>query len=197
MSKYKIRSSDWLKFPPIIVNFNHFFIQPAPGLKPIFDLSRIVSKNLKICKKFVNKLYRPLAVTSQLQLLSAMLEGKVKAWNTEMSTNVKRATRKRLLPDYYSILAIILNIIRVFFSKTFFVLFCFPSNMAAKYAVRHVWRHAKVVYSHCLSQVVNKFIHSLSQAWQRYFGLVTTLSLQLWYRPVVTRLSQSWYDTRL
>ena len=26
------------------------------------------------------------------------------------------------------------------------VLFCFPSNMAAKYTVRHVWRHAKVVY---------------------------------------------------
>ena len=90
--------------------------------------------------------YRPLAVTSQLQLLSAMLEGKVKVWNTEMSTNVKRATRKGLLPDYYSILAIIFNIIHVFFSKTFFVLFCFPSYMAAKYAVRHVWRHAKVVY---------------------------------------------------
>ena len=90
--------------------------------------------------------YWPLAVTSQLQLLSAMLEGKVKVWNTEMSTNVKRATRKGFLPDYYSILAIIFNIIHVFFSKTFFVLFCFPSNMAAKYAVPHVWRHAKVVY---------------------------------------------------
>ena len=38
-----------------------------------------------------------------------------------MSTNVKRATRKGLLPDYYSILAIIFNIIHVFFSKTFFV----------------------------------------------------------------------------
>ena len=91
-------------------------------------------------------MYRPLAVTSQLQLLCAMLEGKVKVWNNEMSTNVKRATRKRLLPDYYSILAIIFNIIHVFFSKTFFVLFCFPSNMAAKYANRHMWRHAKVVY---------------------------------------------------
>ena len=90
--------------------------------------------------------YRPLAVTSQLQLLSAMLEGKVKVWNTEMSTNVKRASRKGLLPDYYSILAIIFNIIHVFFSRTFSVLFCFPSNMAAKYVVRHVWRHAKVVY---------------------------------------------------
>ena len=67
-------------------------------------------------------------------------------WNTEMSTNVKRATRKGLLPDYYSILAIIFNIIHVFFSKTFFVLFCFSPIMAAKYAVRHVWRHAKVVY---------------------------------------------------
>ena len=38
-----------------------------------------------------------------------------------MSTNVKRATRKGLLPDYHSILAIIFNIIHVFFSKTFFV----------------------------------------------------------------------------
>ena len=51
-----------------------------------------------------------------------------------MSTNVKRATRKGPLPGYHSILAIIFNIIHVFFSKTFFVLFCFPSNMAAKYA---------------------------------------------------------------
>ena len=49
-----------------------------------------------------------------------------------MSTNEKRATRKGLLPNYYSVLAIIFNIIHVFFSKTFFVLFCFPSNMAAK-----------------------------------------------------------------
>ena len=62
-----------------------------------------------------------------------------------MSTNVKRATRKGLLPDYDSILAIIFNIIHVFFSKTFFVLFCFPSNMAAKYAVRHVSRHVFVM----------------------------------------------------
>ena len=30
MVKYKIRGSNWLTFPPIIVNFNHFFIQPAP-----------------------------------------------------------------------------------------------------------------------------------------------------------------------
>ena len=30
MIKYKIRDSDWLAFPLIIVNFNHFFIQPAP-----------------------------------------------------------------------------------------------------------------------------------------------------------------------
>ena len=36
-----------------------------------------------------------------------------------MSTNVKSATRKGLLPDYHSILAIIFNIIHVFFSKTF------------------------------------------------------------------------------
>ena len=74
-----------------------------------------------------------------------MLEGKVKVWNTEMSTNVKRATRKGLLLDYYSILVIIFNIIHVFFFKNVFVLFCFPSNMTAKYAVRHMWRHAKVV----------------------------------------------------
>ena len=32
MIKYKIRDSDWLTFPLIIVNFNHFFIQPAPEL---------------------------------------------------------------------------------------------------------------------------------------------------------------------
>ena len=75
--------------------------------------------------------YRSLAATSQLQLLSAMLEGKVKVWNTEMSTNVKRATRKGLLPDYYSTLAIIFNISdyiqyysRIFF-KNFFCSFLF------------------------------------------------------------------------
>ena len=73
-----------------------------------------------------------------------------------MSTNVKRATRKGLLPDYYSILVIIFNIIDVFFSKTFFVLFCFPSNMAAKYAVRHLWRHAKVVYFYFFKKTVSK-----------------------------------------
>ena len=31
MIKYKIGGSDWLTFPLIIVNFKHFFIQPAPG----------------------------------------------------------------------------------------------------------------------------------------------------------------------
>ena len=35
MIKYKIRSSDWLTFPLIIVNFNHFFIQPAPDQQRI------------------------------------------------------------------------------------------------------------------------------------------------------------------
>ena len=30
-SPCKIRDSDWLTFPLIIVNFNHFFIQPTPG----------------------------------------------------------------------------------------------------------------------------------------------------------------------
>ena len=34
MIKYKIRDFDWLTFPLIIVNFNHFFIQPAPGSLP-------------------------------------------------------------------------------------------------------------------------------------------------------------------
>ena len=80
-----------------------------------------------------------------------------------MSTNVKRATRKGLLPDYYSILAIIFNIIHVFFSKIFFVLFCFPSNMAAKYAVRHVSRHAKVVYSLQISSRIKSDFHSLTR----------------------------------
>ena len=32
MIKYKIRCSDWLTFPLIIVKFNHFFIQPVPGV---------------------------------------------------------------------------------------------------------------------------------------------------------------------
>ena len=31
MINYKIRDSDWLTFPLIIVNFNHFFMQPAPS----------------------------------------------------------------------------------------------------------------------------------------------------------------------
>ena len=42
-----------------------------------------------------------------------------------MSTNVKRATRKGLLPDYHSILAIIFNIIHMFFFKNFFCSFLF------------------------------------------------------------------------
>ena len=100
-------------------------------------LTRVVSISPKIFCNFLESSctspwhrshYRPLAVTSQLQLLSAMLEGKVKVWNTEMSTNVKRATRKGLLPDYYSILAIIFNIIHVFFSETFLFFFVFPST---------------------------------------------------------------------
>ena len=32
MINCKIRGSDWLSFPLIIINFNHFFIQPAPNL---------------------------------------------------------------------------------------------------------------------------------------------------------------------
>ena len=31
MINYKIRGSDWLMFPLVIVNFNHFFIQPTLG----------------------------------------------------------------------------------------------------------------------------------------------------------------------
>ena len=34
MIKYKIRGSDWLTFALIIVNFNHFFIQPPPAVPP-------------------------------------------------------------------------------------------------------------------------------------------------------------------
>ena len=137
----QIQCGDYRKYPELAIFLAWLIIKHSISYK-YFLLSTF------LCYLFTpeNVTYRPLAVTSQLQLLSAMLEGKVKVWNTEMSTNVKRATRKGLLPDYYSILAIIFNIIHVFFSKTFFVLFCFPSNMAAKYAVRHVWRHTKVVY---------------------------------------------------
>ena len=46
--KYKIRDSDWLTFPLIIVNFNHFFIQPAPDVNCFF-ISAIPSKY--ICLK--------------------------------------------------------------------------------------------------------------------------------------------------
>ena len=51
MIKYKIRCSDWLTFPLIIVNFNHFFIQPAPGLwKTLNELtSRNVSRQNPSC----------------------------------------------------------------------------------------------------------------------------------------------------
>ena len=38
MIKYKIRGSDWLTFPLIIVNFNHFFIQPVPGVPRLSHL---------------------------------------------------------------------------------------------------------------------------------------------------------------
>ena len=49
MIKYKIRGSDWLKFPLIIVNFNHFFIQPAPEVQksslPILRLDYYLVKH--------------------------------------------------------------------------------------------------------------------------------------------------------
>ena len=38
MIKYKIRDSDWLTLALIIVNFNHFFIQPAPGLNQAWHM---------------------------------------------------------------------------------------------------------------------------------------------------------------
>ena len=34
-----MRGSDWLIFLLIIVNFNHFFIQPAPGYKLLDEYS--------------------------------------------------------------------------------------------------------------------------------------------------------------
>ena len=40
MIKYKIRGPDWLTFPLITVNFNNFFIQPAPEL--IIALKEII-----------------------------------------------------------------------------------------------------------------------------------------------------------
>ena len=49
-----------------------------------------------------------------------MLEGKVKVWNTEMSTNVKRATRKGLLPDYYSNISDYIQYYSRIFFKNFF-----------------------------------------------------------------------------
>ena len=40
--KYKIRGTDWLTFPLIIVNFNHFFIQPAPDKRYLASFMRDV-----------------------------------------------------------------------------------------------------------------------------------------------------------
>ena len=37
MIKYEIRDFDCLTFPLITVNFNHFFIQPAPGVLAISE----------------------------------------------------------------------------------------------------------------------------------------------------------------
>ena len=44
MINYKIRDSDWLTFPLIIVNFNNFFIQPAPGLQQYISTLGLVSE---------------------------------------------------------------------------------------------------------------------------------------------------------
>ena len=45
MIKYKIRGSDWLTFALIIINFNHFFIQPAPELIDMEDYVSLYSTN--------------------------------------------------------------------------------------------------------------------------------------------------------
>ena len=47
--KYKIRGNDWLTFPLITVNFNHFFIQPAPDeLSSLHLLNCYKSKKIMI-----------------------------------------------------------------------------------------------------------------------------------------------------
>ena len=46
MIKYKIRGSDWLTLALIIVNFNHFFIQPAPG---VYSFIIIGNQNIVRC----------------------------------------------------------------------------------------------------------------------------------------------------
>ena len=51
MIKYKIRGSDWLTFPLIIVNFNHFFIQPAPEMETYIKLEDTqMKKVLSLCQ---------------------------------------------------------------------------------------------------------------------------------------------------
>ena len=46
MIKYKIRGSDWLTFALIIVNFNHSFIQPAPGFLLVLWANIFLSVNM-------------------------------------------------------------------------------------------------------------------------------------------------------
>ena len=41
MIKYEIRDFDWLTFPLIIVNFNHFFIQPALAISESWLNSKV------------------------------------------------------------------------------------------------------------------------------------------------------------
>ena len=48
MIKYKRRDSDWLTFPLIIVNFNHFFIQPAPERQSYMTNPRSVDKPYRV-----------------------------------------------------------------------------------------------------------------------------------------------------
>ena len=52
MIKYKIRGSDWLAFPLIIFDFNHFFIQPAPEHQSGFRPDR--SKDTALNKSVMN-----------------------------------------------------------------------------------------------------------------------------------------------
>ena len=60
MIKYKIRGSDWLMFPLETVNFNHFFIQPAPGRSNtdadvLFRMPVDFETCMRVCKMSLRK----------------------------------------------------------------------------------------------------------------------------------------------
>jgi hypothetical protein len=74
----QIRASYWMTFPLIIVNFNHFFIQPTPGKQPYI---KSVSENSRqrhdsaATRKFVTKyLRRNFSTPCRKFLLSHTLE---------------------------------------------------------------------------------------------------------------------------